>query len=164
MTIRAHKPEFNFREKLKSLDYSHVPYEKMPAGSVIQVVQVINGSDTRITSSAVDFITASISPYYSTSRILIMGNLAAVASRSNTVAEGLFVLHKNGSSVATFDGISPWNGTTNQRSVGSVSFQYIDTPQTTSSTTYSLNLRMSQGETDINDEGGISSLTLLEIK
>jgi len=37
MTVRAHKPEFNFREKLKELDYAHVPYEKMPLGSVVQV-------------------------------------------------------------------------------------------------------------------------------
>lgn len=37
MTIRASKSAFNLREKLKSLDYSHLPYEKMPAGSVIQV-------------------------------------------------------------------------------------------------------------------------------
>ena len=36
MTVRAHKPEFNFREKLKELDYAHIPYEKMPAGSVVQ--------------------------------------------------------------------------------------------------------------------------------
>jgi hypothetical protein len=36
MTVRANKPAFNIREKLKSLDYSHLPYEKMPPGSVIQ--------------------------------------------------------------------------------------------------------------------------------
>ena len=36
MTVRAHKPEFNFREKLKELDHSHIPYEKMPHGSIIQ--------------------------------------------------------------------------------------------------------------------------------
>ena len=36
MTVRANKPAFNIREKLKSLDYSHVPYEKMPPGSVVQ--------------------------------------------------------------------------------------------------------------------------------
>ena len=40
MTVRANKPEFNIREKLKSLDYSHVPYEKMPAGSVIQMSHI----------------------------------------------------------------------------------------------------------------------------
>ena len=36
MTVRVSKPEFNLREKLTELDYSRVPYEKMPAGSVIQ--------------------------------------------------------------------------------------------------------------------------------
>jgi hypothetical protein len=39
MTVYASKSEINVREKLKELDYSHVPYEKMPAGSVLQVVQ-----------------------------------------------------------------------------------------------------------------------------
>ena len=164
MTIRTFKPKTNIEEKLKELDYDHLPYEKMPPGSVIQVVQVINGSDTRITSTAVNFITTTIKPRYSSSNILVMGNLAAVASRSNTVSEGLFVLYRDGLSVATFDGISPWNGTTDQRSVGSVSFQYIDKADTNEVISYSLNLRMSQGQTDINDEGGISSLTLLEIK
>ena len=38
MTVRANKPAFSIREKLKELDYAHVPYDKMPAGSVIQVV------------------------------------------------------------------------------------------------------------------------------
>ena len=37
MTVRAHKPEFNFREKLKELDYSHLPYEKIQPGGVVQM-------------------------------------------------------------------------------------------------------------------------------
>ena len=36
MTVRANKPAFNVREKLKELDYGHVPYHKMPPGSVVQ--------------------------------------------------------------------------------------------------------------------------------
>ena len=35
MTIRVSKPEFSLREKLSELDYSRVPYEKMPSGSII---------------------------------------------------------------------------------------------------------------------------------
>lgn len=38
MTVRAHKPEFNFREKLKELDYDHVPYHKISPGAVVQTV------------------------------------------------------------------------------------------------------------------------------
>ena len=38
MTVRISKPEFNLREKLTELDYSRVPFQKMPAGSVVQTV------------------------------------------------------------------------------------------------------------------------------
>ena len=38
MTVRITKPEFNLREKLTELDYSQVPFQKMPVGSVIQTV------------------------------------------------------------------------------------------------------------------------------
>ena len=36
MTLRIEKPAFNLREKLSEIDYQKVPYEKMPAGSIIQ--------------------------------------------------------------------------------------------------------------------------------
>ena len=36
MTIYVEKPAFNLRSKLNELDYSRVPYEKMPAGTIIQ--------------------------------------------------------------------------------------------------------------------------------
>ena len=38
MTVRANKPAFNIREKLKSLDYAEVPHEKIPDGVAIQTV------------------------------------------------------------------------------------------------------------------------------
>ena len=38
MTIRANKPFFNIREKIKELDFFRLPYQKMPPGSVVQVL------------------------------------------------------------------------------------------------------------------------------
>ena len=38
MTVRANKPSFNVREKIKELDYSHLPYEKIQPGGVVQIV------------------------------------------------------------------------------------------------------------------------------
>ena len=38
MTVRITKPEFNLREKLTELDYDRVPFQKMPAGSVVRTV------------------------------------------------------------------------------------------------------------------------------
>ena len=38
MVVKITKPEFNLREKLTELDYDRVPFQKMPAGSVVQTV------------------------------------------------------------------------------------------------------------------------------
>jgi|14BtaG_2_1085337.scaffolds.fasta_scaffold11408_2 hypothetical protein len=73
MTVRANKPEFNIREKLKSLDYAQVPYEKMPAGSVIQYVTKAYHSTSGTTNTT---MTASgkkitIYPKYASSQIIV---------------------------------------------------------------------------------------------
>ena len=44
MTLRIEKPAFNLREKLSELDYGKVPYEKMPAGSIIQTAHFQTGN------------------------------------------------------------------------------------------------------------------------
>ena len=38
MVIRVEKPEFNLRSKLNEVDFSKLPYEKFPIGSVVQTV------------------------------------------------------------------------------------------------------------------------------
>ena len=80
MTVRVSKPEFNLREKLTELDYSRVPYEKMPAGSVIQVVFDSTtteatrhhgnngGTETHIFDTN---LSATISPKFASSKILV---------------------------------------------------------------------------------------------
>lgn len=74
MTVRIEKPAFNIREKLSELDYGHVPYEKMPAGSVIQVVKILSSIDTALSSTttwdALGSTSAIIYPRFSDSYIL----------------------------------------------------------------------------------------------
>ena len=118
------------------LDNTTVPNETSDA--VIQIVQAINTTDTRVTSS-IDFITASITPSSTSSKILIMGTFAAVARRNGSSSEGFWRLFKNSSQLYVVDGITPWNdGAGNNRSMGSISFNYLDNPSTTSSTTYKM--------------------------
>ena len=74
MTVYANKPEFNVREKLKELDYGHVPYHKMPAGSVIQTRAYKTNSGWISTTSASEVFTGvefDISPKRKSSLILI---------------------------------------------------------------------------------------------
>ena len=80
MTVRISKPEFNLREKLTELDYSQVPYEKMPAGSVIQVAfNALYGSAIGTTSSAFQDsgLFVDISPRFATSKIIVSASVDA---------------------------------------------------------------------------------------
>ena len=83
MTVRISKPEFNLREKLTELDYSQVPLQKMPSGSVIQVIfgsttteamrahSTNNGTETFVFDTN---LSATISPKFTTSKILVQIN------------------------------------------------------------------------------------------
>ena len=83
MTVRAHKPEFNFREKLKELDYAHVPYHKMPAGSVIKTEY--RQFDTRLTinhGGTLQFyeftdLTIDMTPTSANSKFLMQANVVS---------------------------------------------------------------------------------------
>ena len=149
MTIRAHKPEFNFREKLKSLDYSHVPYEKMPAGSIIQVKQVVK-TDTWSTSgfSGADItgLSLSITPKSVNSKILCRYNLRASSNywttyvnlirESTALFQGTVVSNRQG--VHTSTEVSEVTTSNTHGFMHDHSVTFLDSPATTSTITYKL--------------------------
>ena len=135
----------------------------MASGSVLQVVQTTNTTDTTITS-AVDFMTVTITPSSTSNKILIMGVLCSVARRNNSSSEGLYQLLRGSTTINIVDGVAPWNdGATNQRTVGSISFNYLDSPSTTSATSYHFRASCTASGVNINNEGGLSSLIAMEI-
>ena len=87
MAVRISKPAFNLRDKLTQLDYGHIPYEKMPPGSVIQhsYNQTRGGGHLSTTSgSFVDLsYSVSITPHFSNSLMLI--EWSGIAQQPNTV-------------------------------------------------------------------------------
>ena len=90
MTVYANKPEFNVREKLKELDYGHVPYDKMPAGSVIQTVS--ETYNTRSTTNSTTFTSTGfyveINPKFTNSKIFV--SISTSGNNNNTVGHDLF--------------------------------------------------------------------------
>ena len=56
MTVRITKPEFNLREKLSELDYSTLPYDKIPPGGIVQC-KTIYAPNTTFTTTAQDWTT-----------------------------------------------------------------------------------------------------------
>lgn len=74
MTVYTSKPEINVREKLNELDYDKVPYDKMPAGSVIQTKAYKQNSgwiSTTSTSYVFSGAQMRISPKRKSSLILV---------------------------------------------------------------------------------------------
>ena len=83
MTVRISKPEFNLREKLTELDYDRVPYEKMPAGAIIQVVDHKADNSPTTTSGTYADITGTsfdIYPKFHTSKIFVSWDFGTEAN------------------------------------------------------------------------------------
>ena len=55
MTVNVSKPAFNIREILSELEFGHLPYEKMPSGSILQASTFT--IDTAVTFSNNNFTT-----------------------------------------------------------------------------------------------------------
>ena len=144
MTVYASKPEINVREKLKELDYGHVPYDKMPAGSVIQVVDKLFTPTSHVTTSSQTFVdmgdpfNLSISPKFSNSKILIDVMLNPYVAGNS--ATGTYNIH-NGSGqlghASNGFGIVPGTGGSNGQ-YRHFNINASDTASSTSTITYQI--------------------------
>ena len=177
--VRITKPEFNLREKLNKLDYGRVPYEKMPAGTVIQHVFNHNAGTNHLTTTNSSFtdlsFSVSISPLFSDSLMLIeysslgqqpntaVGASAVTIYRDNTTnigstshsAMGLAVVGEFGNT-STGGGIYV---------TAPINFFVYDTPNTTSTTKYSIYGRTTSSGTAYIAHSGVSrTLSVKEIK
>lgn len=56
MAVRIEKPQFNLRDKLSELDYSILPYDKIPPGGIVQC-KTIYAPNTTFTTTATDWTT-----------------------------------------------------------------------------------------------------------
>jgi len=135
----------------------------MPTGSVIQVVSVANGSQQSSTSGswvAHSGLTAAITPSSTSNKILVSiafsyrtangtNNFNATIYRGSTN-----ILHTTKGTGTLFSGSSYYQG--------HQTIQFLDSPSTTSATTYQLYYAGST-TTTINTDSGIGTVTLQEI-
>jgi hypothetical protein len=143
----------------------YVPYANLPAGSVLQVVNATYSTFTTSTSAtyADTGLTASITPKFSTSKILVVVSQNGVGKAGNQqVSIRLFRGATNIVQMGEDDG-NTGEGTSNY--FGSVSTAYLDSPATTSSTTYKTQFRTPSGGSAAYVQLGsaVSTITLLEI-
>ena len=151
---------------------------KMPAGHIIQTVMATTQTLTEFTGNGyVDTaLDATITPQFSTSKILVIHSAAGIfknhdSDGNNTGSSALLQVKRNG--VVTSFNQSRWgyNSTGNYTPVN-WSFSYLDSPATTSATTYKItigkdttsgNIRHNDSDGTISGNPREAQLILMEI-
>ena len=135
----------------------------MPTGSVLQVVNAQYDTATSVTSTSnVSLgLTASITPSSTSSKVLVS---MTVMIRCNGDTACDVLLYKNSGSIFQAGNDLGDNGTSAHENLGSFTFMYLDSPSTTSSTTYTAYGRSIDGDTIVFHENSCrSTVTLMEI-
>jgi hypothetical protein len=150
-------------------------------GSILQIVSTTK-TDTFVTSSTsftdVTGISVSITPKFSTSKILI---LVTINGTSASGQLGFFKLLRDSTDISIGDAASSrtrasfgtFIGNSTQQYTESMGINFLDSPATTSSTTYKLQVRSTSGNICINRSGWddnfdyfartASSITVMEV-
>jgi hypothetical protein len=156
-----------------------LPSNVIGAGAVLQVVQGSTSTQTSTTSQsyADTTLTASITPTSATSKILVFVNQSYRAQKNDANTFGGFRLLRGATAIWTppADGTGPYNvglsatGATAMSIYNNWSIQILDSPATTSSTTYKTQFAVyTSGNTlvaQLNDSVSSQSsyITLMEI-
>jgi hypothetical protein len=146
-----------------------VGYSSLPAGSVLQVVQSTYATQVSSTSSSFSDtgLTASITPKYATSKILVViDHVANAKSNGNTYIQ--MKLLRGATTLNYLESIGGFTNNTNYNCFGGIGMNYLDSPATTSSTTYKTQFCSGDNSTPVyvqqnNGFPTTSTITLMEI-
>jgi hypothetical protein len=143
---------------------------RLPTGSVLQVVTAnyYNAVSISTTSFSDTGLTGSITPLYSSSKILVMVNQPGFATYSSGGNAIIPNLCRNGSEILRMG--QSQNSNTSFTFFG-INALYLDSPATTSSTTYKTQVRWNTAASSSNtvylnwtsDVNGVSIMILMEI-
>ena len=138
-------------------------------GNVLQVVQ---GNSTTFTSSSSSTysdlgLSANITPSSTSSKILVLVNLIGVGKNTNNTKVSAKLV-RGATDIDVFSTESAQNTFTSQLDIGSLNATVLDSPATTSSTTYKIQVASTANSTQIfinNISGSLvgSTITLMEI-
>jgi hypothetical protein len=143
----------------------------LPIGSVLQVVNATYSTQTTSSSSTYSDtgLTASITPKFATSKVLVFVNLASCGkSTGNTYMSARLL--RNSTSILGFDDSAVYtNGGSEESYIGSISTSYLDSPATTSATTYKVQFASGFNVASVKINANLtlntpfSTITLMEI-
>ena len=142
-----------------------VPYSVLPTGSVLQVINATyNTQVATTTTGTLTGLTATITPKFSTSKILVLVDQAGCFNGSGTASVMFLALQRNGVTLQGFENFGGYQSANQAQDFGSCSINYLDSPATTSATTYrTIVSSSSTGSVAVQYNASVSSITLMEI-
>jgi hypothetical protein len=141
----------------------------LPTGSVLQVVNAkFNTETSTATATYVDTgLTATITPLFASSKILVLIDQGGLRKGTNNALASVSVRALRGATLlGEFSLYSGYTGTTlYDNIVASASACYLDSPNTTSATTYKTQLAspFGAGSAIVQNNNTDSTITLMEI-
>jgi len=140
-----------------------------PTGTILQVLYNATSSVTTATTSTLIDIGLSvvITPTRSTSSIAVLVGVNGIDKSGNT---GIILkLLRGASIVSNIEGLAGFNAASNEQCVGGVSLFFIDSPATTTTQTYKVQMASYNGNSvSVNGNGGVpgnsvSTIMVMEI-
>jgi hypothetical protein len=149
-----------------------VPSWATPAGGGGKVLQVVNAtystqvSNTTGTTFADTGLTASITPSSATSKVLVFVHQTSIAKYNANIGVQIKLL-RGATDLVTFEKLAAYDSSAAAADniVGGSGTTYLDSPATTSSTTYKTQFARSSasGEVTVQNSNTTSTITLMEI-
>jgi hypothetical protein len=141
----------------------------MPVGSVLQVVNASYGTEVAFTSTSYSDtgLTASITPTKASSKILVLVSQSGCGKDGGNTRLGLQLLRGATVIVTNVEKSAAYSADSGGSFVGGVSACYLDSPATTSSTTYKTQGNSfsapGNGSSRTQQDNVVSTITLMEI-
>ena len=140
---------------------------KLPAGCVVQTVSA-NGPNSLVSFTGTTYtdinLSAAITPKYATSKILVRFNFVNATNNSGAGSYQLLTRILRGSTGIYEVSRSPWGNSVT--GIGQLmSMEYMDSPSTTSATTYKVQVKNASGGGNVSAHMGNSNaqVILMEI-
>ena len=140
------------------------------SGRVLQVVNATYSTQTSTTSSTFSDtgLTASITPSSTTSKILVIANInGTLLGGSGTSGGGIKLnLLRSSTIISKMEELITYNASNTSNANGSSSIGYLDSPSTTSATSYKVQFAArvnASASVFVQYESSTSSMTLMEI-
>jgi hypothetical protein len=135
-----------------------------------RILQVVQGTTSTATSSSTTTyadttLTATITPQSATSKILVMVSHGTISKSNGNLFNGVMLrLVRGSTTIANFGGYIGFTGTTVDGTL-SCSTVYLDSPATTSATTYKTQFanNVAAASVTVQTNSTLSTITLLEV-